>query len=155
MKVFNIVPHEGIGPARLGASRENTRLAMTADGFTLKHDTETQDYFDLPELGIQVEYSAGQASFIGVSCYAACQVMYDGVNVFDTEAEELFGRMARADGSGEHSLNTHEHLFPRQILTLWDADEQYDRMGGEERRVWAQVGLGDADYLAAISKQTH
>ncbi|EPJ81519.1 hypothetical protein CFII68_18785 [Pseudomonas sp. CFII68] len=41
-------------------------------------------------------------------------------------------------------------MFPNQILTLWDADEQYDRQGGERREVWGQVGIGTNAYMAAI-----
>ena len=39
-----------------------------------------------------------------------------------------------------------------QIMTLWQADTQYDYLGSESRLVWAQVGLGNERYLASISK---
>ena len=37
-----------------------------------------------------------------------------------------------------------------QIVTLWNADEQYDQRRGGERIVWGQVGLGNDAYLRAI-----
>ncbi|WP_139213161.1 hypothetical protein [Pseudomonas kilonensis] len=57
------------------------------------------------------------------------------------------------DGSSQHSeakINPLFLMFPNQILTLWDADEQYDRQGGERREVWGQVGIGTSAYMAAI-----
>jgi hypothetical protein len=58
--------------------------------------------------------------------------------------------MATSDDSGSHEFDRYEYRFPNQILTLWDADEQYDHQGGEGREVWAQVGIGNHAYMAAI-----
>ncbi|MCK9740495.1 hypothetical protein [Pseudomonas syringae] len=58
--------------------------------------------------------------------------------------------MAASDDSGSHEFDRYEYFFPNQILTLWDADEQYDRQGEEELEVWGQVGIGNDAYVAAI-----
>lgn len=73
-----------------------------------------------------------------------------GVDVFSISATELFSLMAASDDSGPHEFDRYEYCFPNQILTLWDADKQYDRQRGEEREVWGQVGIGNDAYLAAI-----
>ncbi|QTD35847.1 hypothetical protein [Pseudomonas fluorescens] len=149
MPVFEILPLQAIGPARLGASRDAAREAMSVNGFPLEHTRGRLDYFC--ESSIQLEYDAGdQVQFIGVSGNSQLNVLYRGVNVFAVSATELFSLMAAADDSGPHEFDRYEYLFPTQILTLWDADEQYDRQGAEEREVWGQVGIGNDVYLAAI-----
>ncbi|MNV81898.1 hypothetical protein D3C71_1755930 [compost metagenome] len=71
--------------------------------------------------------------------------IYQGRNVFDTPAKDLFALAADLDASGSHRFNRNEYMFPNQILTLWHADTQYDPR--ERRVIWGQVGLGDARYL--------
>ncbi|WP_192564713.1 hypothetical protein [Pseudomonas gozinkensis] len=150
MPVFEILPREAIGPIRLGASREAAREAMSVNGFPLEHTHGRLDYFC--ESSIQFECDAGdQVQFIGVSGNSRFNVMYRGIDVFSVSATELFSLMAASDDSGPHEFDRYEYLFPTQILTLWDADEQYDRQGAEERQVWSQVGIGNDVYLAAIA----
>jgi hypothetical protein len=77
---------------------------------------------------------------------------YKEVNVFDPPAEQLFSLMV----AGEVDASTHKfddtgYLFPDQILTLYDADSQYDKFRGETRPIWGQVGIGDARW-AAVEK---
>ena len=73
--------------------------------------------------------------------------------MFDVEARELFELFARAEPK-KHRFSALEYLFPAQILTLYDADKQYDhfRVGKNARRVWGQVGLGSDDYLWSVQK---
>jgi len=106
------------------------------------------------DASVQVEYEEDDtASFIGVSFHSSFICTYRGMNVFDTPADALFSLMASFEGDGtEHAYNYSEYVFPKQILTLYDADSQYDRLGGEVRPIWAQVGIGDARYLTAVAK---
>ncbi|QXI36398.1 hypothetical protein [Pseudomonas xantholysinigenes] len=150
MPAFEILPLQAIGPVRLGATRMETREVMAAIGFPLEQSRGDLDYFC--SAAIQILYDAGEeVLFIGVSESAAFWVMFKGINVFNLPADELFLLMAEADGSGQHEFNSYEYCFPNQILTLWDADEQYDREGGETRPIWSQVGIGSEAYLAAIA----
>ncbi|MFJ4444879.1 hypothetical protein ACIPZ8_22675 [Pseudomonas sp. NPDC089422] len=149
MPVFEILPLHSVGPARLGATRVEVRQAMDASGFPLQTAHGNCDYFS--NAAMQIEYGADdKALFIGVSGGAAFRVVFKGVDVFNLPANEVFALMADADGSGPHDFNSDEYCFPNQILTLWDADEQYDRDGDETRPIWAQVGIGSGAYLAAI-----
>jgi hypothetical protein len=149
MPVFEVLPLEAIGPVRLGVSREAAREAMSVNGFPLEHTNGRLDYFC--ESSIQLEYGTGdEVQFIGVSGHSRLKFMYRGVDVFAVSATELFSLMAESDDSGSHEFDRYEYCFPTQILTLWDADEQYDRQGGEEREVWGQVGIGNEVYLAAV-----
>ena len=148
MLELKIRPGAGIGPVNLGATRREVRTALAAIDIALRRQSDGLDYFD----SIQVEYKSERATFIGVSWSNAYVTTYMGVNVFDVTAESLFSLFATHDASGDHTFNEYEYLFPKQILTLWDADSQYDRIGGEQRVVWAQVGIGNDDYLRAIEK---
>lgn len=150
MPVFEILPLEAIGPARLGASRTAARAAMSVSGFQLEWSNGRIDYFC--ESSIQLEYGpSDEVQFIGVSGNSQLNFTFKGVDVFATSAAELFSLMAGSDASGPHEFDRYEYCFPNQILTLWDADEQYDRQGGEEREVWGQVGIGNDAYAAAIA----
>ena len=151
MHEFQIEPHVGIDPVRLGASRSEARAALSSIGFPLENARGALDYFC--EAAIQVEFDEQQrADFIGFSCHQAFTIFYRGVNVFDTPAQDLFAVIAERDGSGAHSFRAAGYCFPSQIMTLWYADSQYDRLGGEQRVIWAQVGLGSSDYLDATRK---
>lgn len=116
---------------------------MEEVGLRFESDTASLDYFC--ENSIQVEYYEGTAGFIGVASHAMFTAIYQGRNVFDTPAKDLFALAADLDVSGSHRFNRNEYMFPKQILTLWDADTQYDPL--ERRAIWGQVGLGDARYL--------
>ena len=88
--------------------------------------------------------------FIGVSHHSSQDVFYQNTDVFDITAKTLFDLVASNDDSGSYEFSEYEYIFLNQILTLWDADELYDRKGGEQRVIWAQVGLGNSEYLRAI-----
>ena len=148
MLEMKIEPHVGIGPVKLGATRSAARAALAEIGMALEMSRETMDYFP----GIQVEYTSDLVSFIGVSWNRSYIATYRGVNVFDLPADDLFSSVALHDKFGDHTFNTYDYVFPNQILTLWDANEQYDRTGKESRTVWAQVGLGNDVYLGAVMK---
>ncbi|GGY36700.1 hypothetical protein [Pseudoduganella albidiflava] len=142
---FEFRPHHGWGPVALGASREEVREAMHAAGFPLRSVRRELDYYCTNS--IQVEYTEGRASFIGVSYSAEYDACYRGRHVFDMPAKELFKLIASGE-EAPHRFDISSYFFPDQVMTLWDADRQYDRIGGEKRVVWAQVGIGNADYAA-------
>lgn len=150
MIVFNLSPRVGAGPVFLGASRAQTREDLSALGFALEHSRGPADYFC--ESSIQTECSPdGRVWFIGLSCHERYTVQYQGKNVFALAAPDLFALIAASEISESHTYEPYEYCFPDQIITLWDADEQYDRLGNESKLVWAQVGIGDQSYAAAIA----
>ena len=151
MKRFEIFPRAGIGPIKFGASRAAVREALSAEEFVFEESRGSQDYFS--KATIQVEYEDdGTASFIGISNYDGLSLLFQGVDLFDVEASAVFDLLAQTDGSGEHAFSPFEYVFPNQILTLYEADTQYDRRRAESRAVWGQIGAGDARYLDAILK---
>jgi hypothetical protein len=146
---LDLTPHVGIGPIKLGAPRNEIRAAMAGCGLPLESERESMDYFC--DASIQVEYEAdGSASFIGVSSDQKLVLVYDGVDLFDTEAAKVFQLLSSRDNSGHHEFSESEYVFPSQIITLYEADTQYDRKRGEARAVWGQIGCGDNRYLNAV-----
>lgn len=148
---MEIRPHEGVGPVRLGATRAEARAAMALIGLPLGSTRGDSDYYC--DSSIQIEHDPEQRVwFVGVSHSRKYRALYLGHDVFRLDARELFSLVARADLSGPHRYTSDEYCFPNQILTLWAADEQYDYEGPERIPVWAQVGVGNALYAAAVAE---
>jgi hypothetical protein len=151
---FEIVPHQGIGPVRLGMNRTEVEAALAPFPGALpsnpkRKGSRVQCYY---RGSLQVEFTAaGTASFIEVSNDSAFLSLYNGHDVFDLPAPDLFSLFAADDHAGPHQYNSSEYLFPDLIVSLWEADNQYDRKGGYSRPLYATVGVGNADYLAAIN----
>lgn len=143
---FKINPNKGIGPVKLGMSREEVKEALGIDNCS-SSNRELDYYFNN---SFQIEFEENRANFIGVSYHPSYIITYEGVNVFDTEAKKLFELIA-SNESEKHEFNSSGYLFSNQIVTLWDADEQYDRIGSETRLIWAQIGIGTQSYLQAVS----
>ena len=147
---LEISPLIGIGPVKLGSLRLEARESLLSAGFPLESSRRSLDYFC--NASIQVECGPDdRVRFIGISASERFIATFQSIDVFSRSAEELFSLIADADNSGPHQFITSEYLFPNQIVTLWDADEQYDRQGNESRPVWAQVGIGNESYAAAIA----
>ena len=150
MHVLQLTPHQGVGPVLLGGSRTEAREALSALGFPLEHSRGALDYFC--ESSIQVEYGPdNHVWFIGISASRRFTAQFQGKDVFSLAALDLFALAAASDNSGSHTFTSSEYCFPNQLITLWDADEQYDRQGNESRPVWAQVGIGSSAYAAAVA----
>lgn len=143
---MQIQPHVGIGQIKLGTSRESIREQMTVVGYPLYSTEYSLDYFC--QNAIQVEYVDDTASFIGVSSHGEIHCTFNGIDVFDTDAVELFGIIAAADGSPDLQYDPYEFCFPALVVTLWEADEQYHPKA--EKTIYGQIGVGDQRYLEAI-----
>jgi hypothetical protein len=148
---FDIMPHVGIGPVALGATPEAVEAAVgTLERALPRFDKgrTTRCYF---ETALQVSFGiSGLVEFIGVSDSMSLLCLYEGRDVFDLPGTALFALIASREQGGGHTYDPSEYLFPDQILTLYEAAEQYDRRGGGSRPVFGQVGVGNAEYLSAV-----
>lgn len=145
-----IIPHVGVGPFKLGSSRDEVRHCMNVVGLPFERERGQMDY--CCSSSIQVEYDDdGRVDFIGASYDERILVTYNDQNVFDVTADALF-ELINSQEERPSEFNDYEFVFPYQIVTLWDADSQHDYLGGEIRLVWAQVGVGNESYLEAIRK---
>lgn len=148
---LDVLPRFGIGPVHLSSTREVVREALQRAGLPLSHERRSLDFFCKNSL--QVEYgSDGRADFIGVGSGRELCARYFGIDVFDTPADRVFAAIAEREGGGALQVfNPPKCRFPRQIVTLWEADDQYDHRGGSRWPVWGQIGVGSERYLQAVS----
>lgn len=143
---FEIKPHTGIGSVELNMIRSKVKKILGKENFSGSNG-DLDYYFDN---SLQIEFANDRVDFIGISYHPNYNVIYKNINVFDTEAKELFNLIALNEEEN-HQFDASEYLFPKQVVTLWDADEQYDRIGSETRLIWAQIGVGSLNYLEDVS----
>ena len=146
---LEIVPHSGILPIYLGSTRGEVRNVMFDLGFKEDLNERGRTLYCF-ENSIQVEFDdADRASFIGISSHSQTDLFFQGYKLFEMNAEQVFKIFQNAE-NGDHSVFTeYEHLFPQQIVTLYDADTQYDRRG-ERFSVWSEIGIGNKVYYEAV-----
>jgi hypothetical protein len=154
MPQFEILERSGIGPVKLGMTRSQVRdaLAHYPDSGLDQNSHPTLDYAFGNSL--QIEYdAAGHAQFIGAGFYSGCgcDYMFRNRRVGEYEAQELFCTLAKING-GSHEFNEYDYFFPNIMMTVWDADSQYDYLGGESRAVYGQVGVANDKYRDAVSR---
>jgi hypothetical protein len=154
MPQFEILERSGIGPVRLGMTRSQVRdaLAHFPDSGLDQDSHPTLDYAFGNSL--QIEYDdAGHAQFIGAGFYkgCGCDYMFRDRHVGEYGANELFRVLAEIDG-GSHDFNEYDYFFPNIMMTVWDADSQYDYLGGESRAVYGQIGVANQTYCDAAER---
>ena len=146
---FSLIPGQGAMPIALGSTREQAGATLLQLGVSRSSRHGRQDYY--LENAIQIEFTDERATFIGIYPHEDIALFYHGENILGMEAQKAFQLIARHEGTGGHAYCENEYLFPDQIITLWSADSQYDPSGAD-MVVWGQIGIGNAAYLAAVSK---
>ncbi len=149
--IFEIEPHRGIGPVSFGMTRSDVVAAMATcgGGSLVVRNEETECFF---ENAFQVSFGdAGRVDFIEVCSGIPAEVRFASRDVFDLHADDLL-ELIRGHEQEDPTLSDPDdsYVFAGLILTLWGRDEQYDHKGGEQRPVFATVGVGAPSYLAAI-----
>ena len=134
-----ISPGIGIGPIKLGMSKLQARSTIEDQGFPLESSYDELDYFC--EAAIQLEYKSEHVRFIGISQHSEISCTFNGVDVFDLSAVDLFNLVSANEPRSPQEQPGDTCYFPHQGINLWEADEQYDRKGNYKRAVYAQVGL--------------
>ncbi len=129
----------GVGPIKLGTSREEARETLAKAGYPLCASHNGLDYFC--ENSIQLEYENEMVRFIGISDHTEIECMYNEIDVFNLKATDLFQAVAKNEPVIPHEKPGETCFFPHQGINLWEADNQYDRRGGYSRPVYAQVGI--------------
>jgi len=151
---LQLVPHDGLGPLKLGAARAAVRAAAAAAGLAAGEAHAESDSF--ADDTVQVDYdAAGRALFIGIAPLPAVhRAVLLGLDCADTPAADLFRAVSAAEGGAAAAFDADGHLFPRQIVALWAADEQFDLIapGGRRRPIWGQVGIGTPAYRDLVEK---
>ena len=143
---------KGVGPIEFGMTSEKVKSVMQElCGNKYKHTISNEtDYFFGSALEVSYDDN-GNVEFIGAQYHTNCDCDFKlyGVDPFNLEAKELFEHISSKQ-SENHLFDPDDYLFRENIITLWNSEEQYDYKGGETRPVYAQVGIGNSIYLAAI-----
>lgn len=146
---LNLLAGAGCLPLRLGANRVAIKKLMFDKGLHSGPSRGASDYY-LNNV-IQVEFDTNEcAMFIGVAASLDVELVYSGQSVLDMPAREVFDLVAANEQDQVPTYSTSSVLFPGQIITLWEADPQYDRRYGKTAQ-WGQVGIGNPDYLTAVT----
>lgn len=149
MHEFELIPHQGIGPLKLGMTVAQAQAAVAPlEGAGECSSRENVHSFFAGALQFEIGDS-GKVQFIGIADHPSFLCRYLGRDIFDTPAPELFEFIAQHD-EGAAKYRSTEYRFPKQVITLYEADAQYDRKGNETRPIWSQVGVGNAEYVASI-----
>lgn len=148
---FEIEPHVGIAPIRFGMSRADVVWEMTkiGGGNPVAKSNGIDCFFNN---AFQVSYRDGTVEFIEVYNEPDHTFILAGLDVFDAPADQLVARLEALDSVDSELSDKCSYCFSNLIVSLWEADEQYDRKGGETRPIFGAVGIGDDRYLAAIQQ---
>jgi hypothetical protein len=146
--ILELVSGKGALPLLLGASRGDIARTMLNLGHDISAQRDAIDYY--VRNSVQIEFDEdGFASFIGISSDAGMELIYHGSNILHLPSRKVFDLIKENEPEHEIEYSSTEHIFRSQIITLWDADEQYNKFDAGFP-VWAQIGIGNETYLAAI-----
>lgn len=150
MTPLPLQPLVGVGPLRLGATREANRAALAAVLGREVGGGGTGPGLDALLGGaLELEYDdEGLCAFIGVSPTAdGPRVTFQGLDLAGP-AEPLFAAVAALEPSPP-AFTPSQQLFPTSVVTLWEAHPRFD-LGGGRWPAWGQVGVGTRAYLAGL-----
>src|SRR5262245_54665446 len=119
MPVFEVIPHVGIGPLRLGMTQAEVRHAIAGSAVRgLRGCLEV-----VRDLGLWVDYTEGftAVKFVQASEVAGVRVLLAGADVFDTPADELVARLVQQEGLNvaDFPPGRHSYLYEALRLVLW------------------------------------
>jgi len=147
MPYYDVDPLIGIGPVRLGMTRDEVLAAMGEQPRTFrKTPLSTHEADAFRGASFQVFYSGDtpRVEYIELSRRAQMKPRYRGISVFETPAEqlvELISRDAPYDAARREIPDS--YIFPTLELSLWRPHGE-----GEAGRFFSTVGIGDRGYYS-------
>jgi len=152
LTVYEVLPHVGVGPVRLGMSRDEVRRVMTGPcqpfrkGPFAAHETDA-----FHRSGFQVFYGGESpvVDYIELSRDSGFTASYRGVDVFAAPAERVIALFAHdAPFDPRHPELGYSYIFPGLDLSLWRPTLP-DSPEDPEGREFATIGVGAAGYYGA------
>ena len=137
---YEIVPHEGIGPVRLGMTRKAVTKAMAGErGATPAGSYGDCDYF-FDDQCLLVVYSRDQkVDYIEARPSDEREFWFDEVNVHKLLAKKLLGHISQHDAPHPGGKPAEDApFFPKLVLSLGQRQIHPSR--------WARVGIGSESY---------
>jgi hypothetical protein len=138
MQEFLVKPHVGIGPARLGMTREEIRGVLGEPSHVqAAHERweiafPNQDFFF--ENAFQVSYDdAMKAEFIEVASNSNYAVIFDGVDIHRSEPDQVIAAIERHDQPDkedwEYPLNQFYHRLHLCLGRHHSEEDRFDCVG--------------------------
>src|SRR5262245_59677654 len=122
MQVYEIVPHVGIGPVRLGASREEVRAAIGSAPFIWRRFNVDENHWHQSSLQVHYEGQSQTVESIEVARSDEFVAVYKGIDVHRTTADELVAHVSRDTPFDDSDRELgYSYLFPAIELSLWRA----------------------------------
>jgi hypothetical protein len=150
MPDYKVIPLVGVGPVRLGMTREQVRRAMPGpcEPFRKGRDDEHEtDAFH--DSSFQVFYGGEgpTVEFIELSSDPGVRALYGGLSVFETPADEVVARIGRdtAFDPSDPELG-YSYTFPALELSLWRPVLPVE--GNDEGREFSTIGIGVRGYYS-------
>ena len=146
---YEVMPHVGIGPVRLGMSAMTSDAPCPAPAMLSSRDlTPLLETDAFHENGFQVFYSGTRrwrntSSCLGIP--ASC-ALYRGIDVFATPADVVVSHVARDTAfDPDHWELGYSYIFPALDLSLWRPvlPESPEDTDGRE---FSTIGIGVVGY---------
>lgn len=159
MITFSVEPLVGVGPVRLGMSRQETRDAIDAPVVSFEKGPLSASPTDaFLENAFQVFYDKDdRAEFIEVSRNGPFMVLYQGISVFETTADEFLEAVSRdTNYDKDRPEQGYSFVFPEVGLSLWrqslpedEEDDEYDMDGEDYEKpgtYFDTIGIGTSGH---------
>jgi hypothetical protein len=146
--MYEVIPLKGVSPVLLGMSREESHAAMGVSPKTFRKssdDASLTDAYD--EATFQVFFDEKDAvEYIELSSGGAIPVLYKGLPVFETQADELIEIISQDAPYDENDPELgYSYIFPLLELSLWRPAISEDE---EEGRYFSTIGIGRKGYYS-------
>lgn len=138
MKKYVVIPHNSIGPIKLGMSKKSVREIFGKPYFS--NDSYTKFNINFPAKdyyfnnAFQINYDKNEnVEFIEVSSHKDYQIILDEISIFDNSPEKILNLLKKHDlpdeNNSEYPLNI---IFKNLDLTLYrehNENEKFDAIG--------------------------
>ncbi len=157
MKMYEIVPLQGVSDVRLGMSRDETRSIMALPFTSFRKSFNVAMLTDAYlESCFQIFFDdEDKAEYIELSRRGAFIALYNNVSVFETKADELVGIVSQnAEVDKSNREHGYSYVFPALELSLWRAvmPEPQDDPADLEGVYFDTIGVGKQGYYSSQIK---
>lgn len=152
--IVELKPKVGIDEIKFGTPRDIVRKILEKDYkcYDITHRDHNIDMYFQNMLGF--EYADDNTlSYISVSAPPPIYLKLLGINTWEISGEVLLNKLKEIDKIDKDSFEWESNpIFVNNIITLYEMDEQYDRIGNYSVAKWAAIGIGDERYYKSIKE---
>src|SRR5262249_29981179 len=149
--VYEVNPHVGVGPVKLGMTRDEVHRLMPGPNIPFRKSPDDKHETDaFHDAGFQVFYTgdAPVVEYIELSAGLGLQAIYDGISVFEKDASEVVAHISRnaAFDPDDWELG-YSYVFRALDLSLWRPFLP-ESPNDPEGRQFMTIGIGVKGYYA-------